>query len=204
MKLSEKVLENTEVKALILAAGRAEFARHGLSAASVRTIGERAGVTAAMVNYYFGGKRALYDAVVAEAQGRLLERLGAAVAAGGDRATLAKRLAGAYFDFLAEDQELQRLLLREVLDQGQTVRELAARYVKPLRAVFEQHFGHGDDAVHLAISLFGAIAGYFLYEPVLGAFLGADPHSADALARRRRHVLRLATLLERAAARKSR
>lgn len=183
------------VKERIVAAGRAEFARHGLAAGSVRTIGERAGVTAAMINYYFGGKRALYDAVVADAQARLRERLAGALAAGG-RDGLAPRLAGAYFDFLAEDQELQHLLMREVLDQGEGVRELAARYVHPLRALFEQYFGADDEAVHVAISLFGAIAGYFLYEPVLAAFLGADPQSPDALARRRRHVVHLATLLE--------
>jgi len=183
------------VKQRVLDAGRAEFAKHGFPASSVRAIGERAGATPAMINYYFGGKRALYDAVVAEAEGRLLQRLSAAVAAG-ERAGLAPRLAAAYFDFLAEDHELQRLLLREVLDQGETMRELASRYVRPLRALFEQHFGDGDEAQQLAVSLFGAVAGYFLYEPLLGAFLGADPRSPEALARRRRHVLHLATSFE--------
>jgi AcrR family transcriptional regulator len=186
--------EEVGVKERVLAAGRAEFAKHGLSACSVRAIGERAGVTAAMINYYFGGKRALYDAVVAEAQSRLRERLSAALE--GDRARLAPRLAAAYFDFLAEDHELQRLLLREVLDRGENVRELAARYVQPLRALFDRYFGSGEEAMQLAISLFGAVAGYFLYEPFLGAFVGADPLAPDVLARRRRHVIRLATLLE--------
>jgi AcrR family transcriptional regulator len=191
----DKSSEIYGVRERVLAAGRAEFAQHGLVAGSVRSIGERAGVTAAMINYYFGGKRALYDAVVAEAQGRLTARVSAALAAstGGGPAA---RLAGAYFDFLAEDQELQRLLLREVLDRGDGVRELAARYVAPLRAQLAQHFGEGDEAAQRAISLFGAVAGYFLYEPILGAFLGADPHGPDALARRRQHVVRLATLLE--------
>lgn len=192
---NEKSNDAGGVKERILTAGRAEFAERGLAAASVRTIGERAGVTAAMINYYFGGKRALYAAVIAEAQGRLRERLTAAFGAG-DRAGLAARLAAAYFDFLADDRELQRLLMREVLDQGESVRELAARYVTPLRAMFDEHFGADDEAVHLAISLFGAVAGYFLYEPLLGAFLGADPNSRKALGRRRRHVVRLATTFE--------
>ena len=183
-----------DVKARILTAGRTEFAQHGLGAGSVRTIGERAGVTAAMINYYFGGKQALYDEVIAEAQGRLAQRLSAAFA--GDRQGLASRLAGAYFDFLAEDNELQRLLVREVLDGGGPARELASSYVEPLRRLFEEHFGKRDETVQLAISLFGAVAGYFLYEPVLGAFLNDDPRSRDALARRRRHVIRLAKRFE--------
>lgn len=183
-----------DVRARILAAGRAEFAEHGFGAGSVRTIGERAGVTAAMINYYFGGKRGLYDAVVAEAQARLVERLSAA--ASGDHAGLAARLAGAYFDFLAEDTELQRILVREVLDGGGSVKRTGAAYVKPLRAMFEEHFGGRDEAAQLAISVFGAIAGYFLYEPLLGDFLGKDPRSPRALARRRQHVIRLAKRLE--------
>jgi AcrR family transcriptional regulator len=183
------------VKQRIIAAGRTEFARSGLEAASVRAIGDGAAVTPAMINYYFGGKRALYEAVVAEAQGRLFERLGAAMS-GGERTGLAPRLAGAYFDFLAEDQDLQRLLLREVMDQGEGTRDLAQRHVRPLRALFERHFGKREEALQLAVSLFGAVAGYFLYEPVLGAFLDTEPFSPDALARRRRHVVSLATLFE--------
>ena len=195
--------DSSGVKQRILAAGRAEFARHGLSAGSVRAIGQSAGVTAAMINYYFGGKRALYDAVVAEAQARLLERLSAAVTAG-DGTGLAPRLAAAYFDFLGEDQALQFLLLREVLDRGASVRSLPARHVRPLRVLFEQHFGHDDEAAHLAISLFGAVAGYFLYAPIVGAFLGADPHSRTSLARRRRHVVRLSTMFNQVSPKESR
>lgn len=191
----EDVNDHGGVRGRIVAAGRAEFARRGLAAASVRSIAQGAGVTPAMINYYFGGKRGLYDAAVADAQGRLAERLAAAVAAGG-RAGLAPRLAAAYFDFLSEDQELQRLLMREVLDEGDGVRALAARYVTPLRALFDAHFGGDEEARQLAVSLFGAVAGYFLYEPVLGAFFDEDPHAPDALARRRRHVIRLATRFE--------
>lgn len=183
------------VRERILAAGRAEFARRGLDAASVRVIGAQAGVTPAMINYYFGGKRALYDEVVAEAQAHLSRRLTAAVLAGG-RVGLAPRLAAAYFDYLAEDPQPQRLLLREVLDQGASARTLAERYVHPLRAIIDQHFGGDDERLQLAVSLFGAIAGYFLYEPVLGALLGTEPLSPEALQRRRHHVIRLATHLE--------
>jgi len=45
------------------------------------------------------------------------------------------------------------------------------------------------------ISVFGAIAAYFLYEPVMADFLGEDPRSEDRLARRRKHIINLAALL---------
>jgi AcrR family transcriptional regulator len=184
------------VRDRVLAAAREEFAARGLHAASVRTIGKGAGVTGAMINYYFRSKRALYDAVVAEAQGRLMARLAEALR-GSSKTNAPARLAGAYFDFLAEEVQLQRLLLRQVLDRDENVRAVTADFVRPLRALLEAHFGAGEDAVQGAISLFGAVAGYFIYEPVLGPFLDMDPLSTDALTARRKHVVRLASMLER-------
>jgi len=172
----------------ILTAAREELSRRGFEASSVRTIGQHAGVTPAMINYYFGGKRALYDAVIAEAQGRLDARLGAALANGPSAASLA----GAYFDFLAEEPQMQRLLLREMLDGNV---ERFPGMLSPLRTLLAEHFG-GDAAVQNALSLFGAIAGYFIYEPVLGELLGERPRSPDALARRRKHIIELATKIE--------
>lgn len=186
------------VRERILAAARAEFAARGEEAASVRVIAEAAGVTAAMINYYFRGKRALHDAVVVEAQGRLFARLSTALPAGrgaGGSAVVAAAVAGAYFDFLAEDRELQRILLREVLDGGERNREFARRFVRPLRALLAEHFGEDEAVVEHAISLFGAVAGYFLYEPLLAELLDDDPLSPARLALRRRHVVELATRL---------
>jgi AcrR family transcriptional regulator len=193
---AKRLPDSEAVKDRILAAARDEFAARGLHAASVHTIARRAGVTAAMINYYHGGKRALYDAVVAEAQGRLLARL-TEVMRGAAAPGAPSRLAAAYFDFLASEGQLQRLLVRQVLDRDASVRELTARFIRPLRAFLDRQFGDDEEARHLAVSLFGAIAGYFLYEPVLGAFLGDDPLSPARLASRRRHVLRLARMMER-------
>lgn len=181
------MLNSDPVRERILAAARAEFAARGQDAASVRVIADKAGVTAAMINYYFGGKRALHGAVVEEAQARLLGRLSSALSAT-DRAAA---VAGAYFDFLAEDRELQRLLLRDMLDGGADSRT----FVAPLRAMLVKNFGAGDDVVDLAISMFGAVAGYFLYEPLLRKLLDDDPLSAERLAARRRHVIELAARL---------
>jgi AcrR family transcriptional regulator len=46
----------------LLAAARAVFAERGYDGATVRLIAERAGVDAAMVNHWFGGKDALFTA----------------------------------------------------------------------------------------------------------------------------------------------
>lgn len=176
------------VRARILDAAREELAGRGFEACSVRTIADTAGVTPAMINYYFGGKRALYDRVVAEAQARMHARLSAALVDGPS----ATRLALAYFDFLVEDHEQQRLLLREMLDGGAT---RFPELIRPLRGLLTQHFG-GEAGAQRALSVFGAIASYFIYAPVLGELLGADALSKGALARRREHIVALVSMFE--------
>jgi AcrR family transcriptional regulator len=198
-KAAASKVDPSGVRDRILASARTEFADHGLSAASVHRIAERAGATAAMINYYYGGKRALYETVIDEAQARQLACLSAAVASG-ERAGLASRIAVAYFDFLAEERELQRILLREVLDAREGGHEHAVRSVAPLRALLEAHVPSRDRdrTVQFAISLFGAVAGYFLYEPVFTNALGEDALGPRRLAARRRHVLELAAMIEEA------
>lgn len=171
----------------ILAAARIEMAQSGRDV-GVRAIAKRAGVTPAMINYYFGGKQSLYDAVVGEARDRLHARLSHALADG----LSAPRLAAAYFDFLAEEQQMQRLLLREVLDGGS---ERVEKIIGRLRALLSEELGVDDARIQSALSIFGAIAGYFIYAPVLGQLVD-EPLASEALARRRRHVIQLASRIE--------
>ncbi|TNC23932.1 TetR/AcrR family transcriptional regulator [Amycolatopsis alkalitolerans] len=49
-----------DTRAALLAAARAEFSENGYEGATVRAIAARAGVDAAMVNHWFGGKETLF------------------------------------------------------------------------------------------------------------------------------------------------
>jgi AcrR family transcriptional regulator len=188
--------ETNGVRQRILDAAREQFAARGFDGASVRTIGTRAGVTPSMINYYFRSKTGLHEEVVQEALGRLLGRIARATAgAGTTPGELASGLVGAYFDFLSEERALQQLLMREVLDGSQRLAEVLRRQLSPLVSRLEQRFGGDDRAFQTGVSLFGAVAGYFLYAPVLAELFGQDPLSGPLLARRRAHVLQLTTLL---------
>ncbi len=185
---------NEDVRGRILTAARAEFAARGLAGASVRSIAGRAGVTAAMINYYFGGKRGLYDEVVDQAMSRLLARVQGALMGADDDEQLAVRLTGAYFDFLSEERDLQRLMMHEVLARGEQLATYTQRYLVPLRRLLD-HQLDGEDRFQMAVSIFGAVAGYFLYEPVVAELLGDDPLSARRLEARRNHLVSLARRL---------
>ena len=179
------------VREQILAAAKTEFARLGLRGASVRVIAAGAGVTPAMINYHFKGKLGLYSEVVEEAMKGLLAHLSGALLRP-RRGALAPALAGAYFDFLCEERELQRLMVHEVLSGGGVLPEIVQRHLLPLRTLLQGQFGKGQQTFQSAVTLFGAVAGYFLYAPVLAELTGEDPLDKAALARRRRHVVALA------------
>ena len=53
-----------DTRAQLLDAARVEFAERGYEGATVRRIAQRAGVDAAMVNHWFGGKEALFTASI--------------------------------------------------------------------------------------------------------------------------------------------
>ena len=185
------------VRERILVAAKAAFARLGLRGASVRVIAAGAGVTPAMINYHFRGKLGLYNVVVDGALQGLMRHLAGALAAG-EPAELAPALAGAYFHFLCQERELQRLMMHEVLAGGAELPDIVQRHLLPLRGLLQGRFGHGGETFQAAVTLFGAVAGYFLYAPVLQELTGEDPLEGEALARRREHVVALARELVRA------
>jgi AcrR family transcriptional regulator len=59
----------------LLRTAAALFAEHGFEAVGVRAIAAAAGVSSAMVAYYFGGKQGLLEAVLERGTGRLLHAL---------------------------------------------------------------------------------------------------------------------------------
>lgn len=84
----------TDTRTALLDAARELFADQGYDGATVRTIATRAGVDAAMVNHWFGGKEGLFAAAVLQLPfepGELLKRL-----AGGPPETLGERMIRAF------------------------------------------------------------------------------------------------------------
>src|SRR5688500_7603635 len=74
----------TSLRERLLDAAVECFTRDGIGAASLRSIAMAAGVTPAMVNYYFGSKERLLQAFVAERLLPLVAELGAGIRAAGE------------------------------------------------------------------------------------------------------------------------
>lgn len=171
------------VHARLLRVAQELFAERGYAAVSVRALARAAGVSPAMIAYYFRDKAGLLDAVVDEVLGRLIAQLEAlaaeAPAAGGGAAERFLRL---YVETLGREPWLPSFVVREVLagDPARR-RRFAARFparlaplVLPLlarEAASGQLRADLDPALAL-LSVLGMSAFPFLAEPLLGPILG--------------------------------
>lgn len=178
-------------EALLDAAGRL-FAERGPGAHSLRAVAAAAGVTPAMVHYYFGDKRGLTDALLERALARILERVASVRRFEDLPATVAQA-------FWAEPW-IPPLLLREVFSEGGHFRErfietYASKVARLVPAMLQGEIAAGrfrrDLDPQLAfVSLLGMMGFAFLARPVIEPVLGLR-YDAAFLARFAEHTRRL-------------
>lgn len=98
--------------ALRLAARRL-FADHGFDGASVRAITSAASANLGAVTYHFGTKRKLYEAVLETSTAPLANAALAAVESPGTPGERVAALVRAYFQILADDPDIVRLMIQD-------------------------------------------------------------------------------------------
>ena len=114
----------TDLRVRLLDTAIETFAARGIAAATLRAIARDAGVTPALLHYYFQSKRKLVDTVLAE---RIEPFVAASVAPllkplPSPRATL-RRFLETHMRNIAANPWMPRLMTREVLSEGGSLRE---------------------------------------------------------------------------------
>lgn len=109
------------------------FAAQGIAATNLRDIARAAGVTPALLHYYFGSKDRVVDTVIGE---RLMPVVGELRAMllhdSGDSAQLIAGFVRATFTLLDRHPWFPPLWAREVLCEGGALRELLVKRIAPL------------------------------------------------------------------------
>jgi TetR/AcrR family transcriptional regulator len=182
----------------ILAAALEEFSERGFAGARVDAIARRAGLNKQLISHHFGGKQALYDAVMrarrSGAGGEMIDRPG----------PLPDAL-GWIFDRARHDPSWMRVLLWEALDGSDDVPgsdevdQRRRRYADRIAWVErEQAAGRLPADLEpdlLLLSLFGA-AIYPLLLPQVCRLISGEAPDSEAFARRyREHLTRLASAI---------
>lgn len=102
------------------------FARRGFDGASVRAITREAGVNLGAVTYHFGSKRGLYTAVLTQVLTPMVERVGRAASDPGSPLERIGRVIEVFFEHVAANPDLPRLMLQEVAAGKKPPPELVA------------------------------------------------------------------------------
>ena len=170
------------VREALIDAARALFAARDYRAVSLREIAAEAGVSPAMVHYYFGDKTGLFDALLDATFSRLLVRIREAIAEHGsdDFGALLRILVGT----IGAEPWIPRLMIREVLsDDGPFRDRFIERYASQVAALVPGLVARGqatgelraDLDPHLAfVSLVGMTVFPFAARPVLERVLGLE------------------------------
>lgn len=125
-------MDSPDLRAKLIDAALQCFVRDGIAATSLRTIAQQAGVTPALLNYYFGSKLALRDAVFEEKLLPAVATLRALVAdAGDDVHALTKHFVEGLLALVDAFPWFPSLWVREVLCEGGALRELLLARIGP-------------------------------------------------------------------------
>jgi len=182
-----------ELRPRLLDAAIARFSRDGVAATSLRGIATEAGVTPAMLHYYFGDKAQLTTALVDERLLPALAPLRARIENAGDEpaALIAAYVLGVG-EMVAAHPWVPALWVREVLCEGGALRDvLFERLIPQLPQLLAKRFAAAQaqgklnpdlDPRLLVVSLAGLTMFPAASAPIWRRMFAADDLDADALA----------------------
>jgi len=131
----------------LLRAGAEVFGERGFEGATAERIARRAGATKAMINYHFGSKEGLYEAILLATFTELVGRLEAVHAAGGPAPDQLRAYIEAIARAAADNPTFPAMMVREALSGGAHLPEPAlpriAGVLGVVRAVVEQGIAEG-------------------------------------------------------------
>jgi TetR/AcrR family transcriptional regulator len=124
--------DSPDLRLRLLDAALACFVRNGIAVTSLRAIATEAGVTPAMLHYYFGDKAQLQEAVIADRLLPVFARMRETLAqTDGDVAALIAAFVRGVEVLVTEHPWLPSLWVREVLCEGGALRNLLVNEIAP-------------------------------------------------------------------------
>ena len=161
--------EPARTRAALLQAGTAVFAERGFKGATAELIARRARANKAMINYHFGSKKGLYQAILLATFTQMAERLRSTRIAHHTAHEQLHGFVASFAELATERPAFPVMLLRELLTGGEHVdREVAAHLLGVfglVREIIEQGIREGSlrkvDPLLTHLSLVGSLVFFF-------------------------------------------
>ena len=198
-------LQDTELR--ILQAAENEFFEKGYAGARTASIAEAAGVTHAMLHYYFRTKDKLFERIVSEKISMLADILLSAI--GDANLPLEERIRqgiGRHFDFISANRDLPRFIVNEVLSRPEqidtmkgNIQNIVNELLDNLQQEIDEYAAKGFcrqvDARMLLIDIVSLNVFPFMAAPIVYGAIGDSYGDYDEfLAIRKKELLCLPTL----------
>lgn len=173
-----------DTEALILQAAEREFLEKGYSGAKTTAIAQAAGVTHAMLHYYFRTKEKLFEKIVADKMDKLKRVMFGVI--GNPDLPLRERLKQGveqHFDFIAENPHLPRFIFNELhehperIDQVKnSIATIAAKAITTLQNEIDRKAASGEcrpvDARMLMLDIASLNLFPFIAAPLISSSFG--------------------------------
>lgn len=173
-----------DTEALILQAAEREFLEKGYSGAKTTAIAQAAGVTHAMLHYYFRTKEKLFEKIVADKMDKLKRVMFGVI--GNPDLPLRERLKQGveqHFDFIAENPLLPRFIFNELhehperIDQVKnSIASIAAKAITTLQNEIDRKAASGEcrpvDARMLMLDIVSLNLFPFVAAPLISSSFG--------------------------------
>ncbi|MDO4827163.1 MAG: TetR/AcrR family transcriptional regulator [Bacteroidia bacterium] len=184
--------KTTEEK--ILEAAKTAFIRDGFNGARVRDIAESAGVNLALVNYHFGSKRELFNAVMGRALVTFRDSmLGMVHDETTDLKTKIRECVRNYSQMLEENPQLISFVMHGLSrDEGEFARQFAVQNVFLGSAMQKQLISEGlseEQSEQFMVTMFTLLAGACLTAPITKIVLSKDDSQMKEFFRKREEAL---------------
>ena len=194
--MNEQQIEQHNTEELILLSAEKEFLEKGYSGAKTTAIAEAAGVTHAMLHYYFRTKDKLFEKIIADKMARLGEIL-FGVLSNRDLSLRENIELGvtSHFDFLAANPSLPRFIFNELYCNPQrletmknSILAMASQTIDNLQQVIDENAALGRcrrvNAAMLLLDIVSLNIFPFVAEPIINVVPGCVYESKDELLKR--------------------
>jgi AcrR family transcriptional regulator len=155
------------------------FAKYGFAGTSMDEIAERVGIRKASLYHHFSSKQEIYEELIKRVFAEIIKIFQVSFSSG-DILKDAENLISKIMNFILQNEDYVKILLRELLDENLPVKQFALEYVPKIlsfgseileRGRKEGIFKENVDPIQLSITLAGAIIIYFVFRPVIEPFI---------------------------------
>lgn len=191
----------TPSKQRILDAALTEFSSHGFSGTRMDSIARQADINKAMIFYYYGSKKYLYQEVLHAALVSIFVPVSKVIAEAEDPEVFIEKTASIYISFFKENKNFVRMVAFDLVQNPENLTQV-------LSAFFKKNFAKGpglikkkilswhrdgsiseSDPLHFMLNIVSLSLLSFLGLPIIGSIFQANLDENTFISQRRKSVI---------------